>query len=101
MIDVSSESLVILTKAPEHIPGRPHLATIYRWWQKGVRGGVKLETVLCGGRRFTSIEAIQRFVERLSGGDGCAVESATPPRTPTQRERASSKASAELAASGW
>ena len=103
MIDVASEQLVILTKAPSHIPGRPHLATVYRWFQKGVRGGVKLETALVGGRRFTSVEAIQRFVERLSGGDGAAHGggNSQPPRTPTQRERASSKASAELAASGW
>ena len=59
--DVHGESLVPINDASEITPGRPHLATVYRWFTKGVRGGIKLETVLVGGRRFTSREAIQRF----------------------------------------
>jgi hypothetical protein len=66
MIDLRSEELVALAEAGRHVPGRPHLSTIFRWAQKGVRGGVRLETVVVGGRRFTSVEAICRFVAALS-----------------------------------
>ena len=95
--DVHGESLIPIQKASGHIPGRPHLATVHRWFMHGLRGGIKLETVLVGGRRFTSREAIQRFVDRLSGDRGDAVSA----RTPRQRERAADKANQELAQAGW
>ncbi|MCC7085498.1 MAG: DUF1580 domain-containing protein, partial [Pirellulales bacterium] len=56
MIDVSRETLCSLPEACRLIPGRPHLATIYRWFRRGVRGGIRLETALVGGRRYTSRE---------------------------------------------
>jgi hypothetical protein len=96
MIDVSIESLVPITDAHGIIPGRPHLATVYRWWQKGVRGGIKLETALVGGRRFTSREAVQRFVERLSVQTPVVQGSAQG-----KRLQAAEKADKELAAAGW
>ena len=65
MIDLKSERTVPLNKAPQFVPGHPHLSTIWRWYLRGVRG-VKLETLVVGGRRFTSVEAIERFCERLS-----------------------------------
>ena len=95
--DVHGESLVPINDASEITPGRPHLATVYRWFTKGVRGGIKLETVLVGGRRFTSREAIQRFCDRLSGDRGDAVHV----RTPKQRQRAAAKANDELSKAGW
>src|SRR5579871_3728719 len=101
MIDIAKESLVPIADAPSEIPGKPHLATVYRWWQRGVRGGIKLETALVGNRRFTSHEAIQRFVDRLSGGDGAQSGAPVQHRTPTQRQRAAEKANTELAAAGW
>jgi hypothetical protein len=95
--DAHGESLISIPDACEIIPGRPHLATVYRWMVKGVRGGIRLETALVGGRRFTSREAIQRFVDRLSGERGDAVHV----RTPRQRQRAAAKANDELAKAGW
>ena len=65
MIDLRIEQLRLLSKAAADVPGRPHSSTLMRWWRRGVKG-VKLETVVVGGRRFTSIEAIQRFIEALS-----------------------------------
>ena len=61
-IDVSRETLIPFGKAPGHIPGRPHVSTLHRWRMRGVRGR-KLESVVCGGRRFTSIQAIHRFMQ--------------------------------------
>jgi hypothetical protein len=36
---------------------------------KGVRG-VRLETVMMGGRRYTSAEAVERFFARLTAARG-------------------------------
>jgi hypothetical protein len=65
MLDRFSEHLRLLTQAPRDLPGRPHISTLVRWWRRGVRG-VKLETILIGGRRYTSLEALTRFFDRLT-----------------------------------
>ena len=55
------EKLLSVNEAAKVIPGRPHLSTVWRWISYGV-GGVRLETVQIGGRRYTSFEAIERFI---------------------------------------
>ena len=81
MIDTESESLISINEAPSHIPTRPHVATVWRWIQRGVRG-VKLETALIGGKRYTSQEAIQRFIEgTTAASSGQPVKRATPSRS--------------------
>lgn len=64
-ISIDSETLLSFPEAARRYPGRPHVSTIFRWAQRGVRG-VTLETILCGGRRFTSSEALQRFAEAVT-----------------------------------
>lgn len=60
------EPLFPLAKAVERATGhRPHLSTILRWCGRGVRGTV-LESWMVGGRRLTSVEAVNRFVSRRS-----------------------------------
>ena len=44
---------------------RPHVATVYRWAKRGLRG-VVLETLQVGGTLCTSHEALQRFFEALT-----------------------------------
>ena len=70
MIDISTERVLTLNNAIAHLPhrrkgSRPHLATLYRWANRGIKG-VKLETLQVGGTLCTSIEALQRFFDRLS-----------------------------------
>jgi hypothetical protein len=93
MIDVSKERLCPLAQATRHVPGNPHIATLHRWRLRGVKG-VKLETVLVGGRRFTSVEAIARFMERLNGGRG------SDRMTPARRQKEIEAAERELADAG-
>jgi hypothetical protein len=64
-IDLSRENLVPLKKAAGLIPGVPHPNTLRRWQHEGLRG-VHLETLLVGGRCFTSHEALARFIERTN-----------------------------------
>jgi hypothetical protein len=61
-----SEVLFRVKDAVEKASGRtPHAATIHRWVKRGVRG-IKLETVILGGLRFTSVEAVHRFMDRTT-----------------------------------
>ena len=55
------ETLLPLSKACKRFPGKRTRSTLERHARKGVRG-VVLETILICGRRYTSEEAIQRFI---------------------------------------
>jgi hypothetical protein len=54
-----------LRQAAELLPGKPNRSTMHRWAHHGVRG-VRLATILIGGRRYTTREAIEQFVAALS-----------------------------------
>ena len=62
-IDIDAEDLIPFCEARSAFPGgkRLSLATLHRWRLSGVRG-THLETVLIGGSRYTSAEAISRFI---------------------------------------
>ena len=90
MIDVATEELLSLSEAAKVTPGRPH------WQKRGVRG-VRLSTVIVGGRRFTSREAIEQFIAATTAA---ANGEAPPVRTPRQRQRAIDAAERELAKAG-
>lgn len=97
MIDTNCECLIsVPTGVSKIVPGRPHASTIWRWHRRGVKG-VRLETVLIGGRRYTSREALARFSERVTAaadGTGAA------PSTPKARARALAQAERDLDAAG-
>ena len=93
----NEEKLMPLPAAVEAATGqRPHPSTVYRWRLAGVRG-VRLETVRCGGRRLTSIEAVRRFLAGVTAAtDGVSA----PVRTNRQRQAAIDRAERELDAAG-
>lgn len=73
-------------------------SVLERWWAMGIlRDGrrVKLESFMLGGRRHTTIEAVERFVQALNGKE---LEPGTP--TPSQVRRAHEQAEAELIGAG-
>lgn len=61
-LSLREETLIPFQRAPALLPKRPHIATLHRWRVRGVRG-VVLETCLIGGTRYTSHEALQRFID--------------------------------------
>lgn len=63
-VSIQSETLIAFQQARDCFPGRKRVgnATMHRWRSTGVRG-VVLETLIVGGLRFTSVEAIQRFID--------------------------------------
>ncbi len=97
MIDLQNEQIISLAEAARSLPGGSvHVSTIHRWRLRGVRG-VKLSTVMRGGARRTSREAIERFCVAVTA----ASEGETPPtRTARQRRRAIRAAEAELNKAG-
>lgn len=86
-----------LAQAAATLPGRPHLSTLHRWRLRGVRG-VRLQTCLVGGRRFTTRRWLSEFcAASTAAGD----ELIAPPTMPSaNRERAIRAAEAELDAAG-
>ena len=68
MIDRENERVICLREVPKYIPSRMpgktlSQATVWRW---ASRPNNPLETFCTPGGRFTSIEAIDRFIERCS-----------------------------------
>ncbi len=97
MIDPEHEHLLTLTQAAKALPGRPNITTLWRWRNRGVRG-VRLETVLVGGKRFTSREALTRFHDAVNAAaDGQPVVS----RTTRRREAEIARAEKQLQEAGW
>ena len=78
---VSLAEYVRLKIACQLLPNRPHVATLYRW-SRGIRG-VRLNTVMIGGQRFTSLADIEEFVRATTaardalGSSGDATDSRT------------------------
>lgn len=91
-IDVKTETVVSFSDARSAFPGdrRVSLATLHRWRQRGIRG-ITLETFLIGGLRYTSLEAIDRFIALQNERDTPSVSI-----TAGQRQRQSEAAQVAL-----
>jgi len=89
------ENLITLRQAASRC--KVHVASCARWALKGV-GGIKLESIKLGGRRYTSVEALQRFAEATTA----AADKKRPskPRTSKLREQQIAQAEAALDAAG-
>lgn len=83
-IDVDAETMLQFPAARNEFPGRKtlSLATLHRWRLHGVKGA-KLETCLIGGLRYTSREAINRFIAALNAGE----QPGAPAISKSQRRR--------------
>lgn len=68
-LNLFAEKRLTLTQAARRLGVNP--STVWRWTLRGCRGH-KLETLLVGGQRYTSVEALERFVERLNGAAAAA-----------------------------
>ena len=95
-IDIDNETLIHFMAAAREFPGKPIcIQTLHRWRLRGVRG-TKLESCIIGGLRWTSREAIARFIAAQNASEAPASKGLTP----TQRKRQSDKAAWELEAMG-
>ena len=91
MIDRGKEFLLAPAQACKVFPGGISLPTYWRYiGPRGVRG-VQLESFVCGGKRWTTKEAIDRFIAAQNADDTPAVAI-----TPSQRRKQSEAAQQEL-----
>jgi hypothetical protein len=77
----------------------PHISTLWRWCLKG-SGGVKLDSICVGGKRFVTRTAIRRFVENSTAKrtpSPTTVVTVTP-HAPPHVVRHNEKRRAEIAA---
>ena len=96
MVDFLKEQRLSLTQLARQ--EGVSVPTPWRWSKRGVNG-VVLETFSIGGRRYTTQESFQRFVERSTVAAN-GEPAATAVRTNRQREAAISKAERELEKAG-
>ena len=96
MQSLFSEQPLTLNDAAKR--SRVNPSTTWRWALKGVRG-VVLETYALGVKRFTTVEALERFSDRCTAAASGGHSSPTQ-RTNSQRERDIERAEAELAKAG-
>jgi hypothetical protein len=84
-IDVESERLIRLSDGPRKLPGGPSSQALTDWATKGKRGKSgryhKLEVVMIGKSPHTSIEAFQRFCDRLTADSAYAGEKTPAKKT--------------------
>jgi hypothetical protein len=109
MIDLESERTISLQEAARRYPsgreGKPtHVATVLRHITMGVRGPngeiVRLDGTRLGRRWITSIEAIQRFSERLTAATISNQAQAPGVATSASRKRELERIKRELDAAG-
>jgi hypothetical protein len=61
---MNDEKLYPMVEAVQKATGRrPHLSTVLRWSQRHNRHGLRLDSLMVGGRRLTSVEAVQRYIK--------------------------------------
>jgi len=100
-IDPDVEEIITLSRAARDVPPcGVSPATFARWLQRGVRTRgsderVRPETILIGGRRLTSVEAMRDFFAAQN-----APETPAPAFTPSQRRRQAETANRVLADAG-
>ena len=93
-IDVTAETLIQFRDLPkwtkDHLGRRVHPSTLHRWRLRGTRG-IRLETLLAGGTRYTSVEALNRFFAATTAaadGESCtAVPDAVNPSSIAKAEK--------------
>ena len=101
MIDTTLEEpvpLAVLAREVVNRGGRRgiNVSTVWRWIQRGIHG-VRLESILVGGIRMSSREALARF---FAATTAAANGKQTPVRTSRQRQRDIAAAEKELEAAG-
>jgi hypothetical protein len=104
MIKLNAETIISLAEAARRVPSNhrgkpPHLSTLIRWIQTGSRG-IRLEALRVGGRWVTSVEALQRFAERLTEAIVPTLADDAPVSLARSRHRAAELADEELSRLG-
>jgi hypothetical protein len=96
-----TEHLLTLSAAAREVPNRDsgrgvNVSTVWRWSLRGIRG-VRLQTEMRGGIRYTSREALRRF---FAATTAAANGESVGARNTAKRQREIEAAERELAEAG-
>lgn len=97
----NKEQLVKLAEAASYMRQRLpkttklHISSLYRWTRKGVHGR-KLEATTAGGKIFTSIEAVDRFMSLPPAEQPSDLKGQKASQPQAEDRRDPTKSSAEL-----
>ncbi len=92
MSKLLAKKCISFAEAAKILPGNPSISTLWRWYRYGVKG-VKLRTLVIGGRRYTTPEFLSEFSARLSDRHP-ANESGDSPRDAHEKSLADIRAKA-------
>ena len=96
-----NNNYIDLTQAAKLSPGRPHVASVWRWCRRGVKtrsgGRVRLEHIRAGGKLFTSEAWLTAFFQAVAEADRAhfEVDRSAPLQPPSDRRRERSVKAAE------
>ena len=95
-IDLTKEPPISFDEASKFLAEscRPSYSTWWRWWKRGIKGK-RLETVCIGGRRYTTAEAVQRWVAAVTAAAAGEPTPAAGEPSPANCEPASTRSSLE------
>ena len=89
-VDIHKEKLLTLAEAAHSLPGHVAPSTLWRWHKKGIRG-IRLESVLIGGKRLVSVESLTRFAEALTAASEPTSTVLDPTAAPTDRDESTQR----------
>ena len=78
MPELIDEELIPFSAGIRSLPGRPHISSGYRYITRGIRG-VVLESIVVGGRRWTSRQALRRFIAAVTAAANQSSDRAASP----------------------
>lgn len=84
-------NLLTIREVAKSLPTKPHIATIWRWIQRGIKGH-RLQVTRIGGRTLVSRADLDAFLQKLNG------QAATKPSA--SREKSKRDAAKYLASQG-
>ena len=88
--------LLHIVTAVERVTGtRPNLSTTWRWTTKGTRG-IRLETVILGGKRLTTIAMVEAFIKATTEARNASYPITASVAPTKAREKQMTKASSDL-----
>ena len=70
-MSILREHLIPLSQSKSKLPGNPSKSTVIRWVKDGIKGkksskAIKLEVAYIGTTPYTSLEAFERWSERIT-----------------------------------
>lgn len=97
---IANEGLTLAEAAkliPSRKPGkRVDVNTVWRWCQKGLKGGFRLRSVLVSGTRYTTRTWLREFIQARNQASNADQPTVPCPRGQQQRQAASDRAAEEL-----